>query len=85
MIVNKNYLWDYDWKEEQYDTEEFKCWYIARVLSRGTMKDIRDIGIPLIREYLPQIHIPRRIREHWEFAFSRPFMIEKYGEYQDAI
>lgn len=84
MKVNKIFLWDYDWKEEQYESEEFKRWYIARVLSRGTMQDIRDVGIPLIKEYLPKITIPLRIRRYWEFYFSRPFVVEKYGEYKDV-
>ncbi len=84
MIVNKNLLWDYDWKEEQYETEEFKCWYIARVLSRGTANDVSGIGIDVIKEYLPKITVPKRIREYWEFFFSRPFAIEKYGENRDA-
>ena len=85
MTVNKNLIWDYDWKETDYDTEEFKCWYIARVLSRGTMQDVRGVGIPLIKEYLPKITVPLRIREYWEFYFGRPFAIEKYGEYHDAV
>ncbi|MDI6767288.1 MAG: hypothetical protein QME52_10745 [Bacteroidota bacterium] len=84
MKVNKNLLWDYDWKKSEFESEEFKCWYIARVLMRGTMKDIRDVGIPLIKEYLPKITVSLRIREYWEFYFSRPSAIKKYGEYHDA-
>lgn len=85
MIVNKNLLWDYDWKEEQYESEEFKRWYIARVLSRGTAEDVRNVGIPLIKEYLPKITVPLRIREYWEFVFTLPTIVNKYGVYSDAI
>ncbi len=84
MIVNKNLLWDYDWKEEQYNSEEFKQWYIARVLTRGTSQDVRSLGIPLIKQYLPKITLPLRIRDYWEFVFTLPFIIDKYGEYKDA-
>ena len=64
MNVNKLLLWDYDWKEEQYETEEFKCWYIARVLSRGTMEDVRGVGIQRIKEYLPKIQISKKVRDY---------------------
>ena len=36
--VNKTLIWDYDF-EGKYETEEFKKWYLARVLSRGTASD----------------------------------------------
>ncbi|MBI3195016.1 MAG: hypothetical protein HYZ34_11220 [Ignavibacteriae bacterium] len=84
MLVNKNLLWDYDWKEEQYETEEFKQWYIARVLSRGSTEDVQGVGIGLIKEYLPKIAIPKRIREYWEFVFTLPIIKHQYGEYHDA-
>ena len=84
MTVNKNLIWDYDWKEADYDTEEFKCLYIARVLMRGSTHDVRNIGFAKIQEYLPKITIPKRIREYWEYVFSLPFIIEKYGEYSDV-
>jgi hypothetical protein len=83
MLVNKNLIWDYDWKEEQYDTEEFKCWYIARVLMRGSTQDVQNVGFGLVKEYLPKITVPKRIREYWEYVFSLPFIIQKYGEYRD--
>ena len=80
MEVNKHFLWGYDWKVEEYEREEFKRWYIARVLSRGLAEDVRGVGILLIKEYLPKISLPKSIRESWEFFFSRLWVIKKYGK-----
>jgi len=68
--VNKKLIWDYDFSEDEYSTEEFKCWYIARVLMRGGIYDVRNLGIDTIREYLPKLHLPERIRKFWEWYFS---------------
>lgn len=34
FLINKNLIWDYDF-EGKYETEEFRKWYIARVLTSG--------------------------------------------------
>lgn len=65
--MNKSLLWDYDWKPEEYATERFIRWYIARVLSRGTDADVKEIDPRLIAKYLEILAIPRRIREFWEW------------------
>lgn len=67
--VNKTLIWDYDFKE-RYDTEEFKKWYIARVLSCGTKKDISVLGIEVIRKYLPELNLPNKIKKFWEWYLN---------------
>lgn len=69
LTINKNLIWDYDF-EGKYDTEEFKKWYIARVLSRGTAKDIREIELETIRKYLPSLNLPERIKKFWDWWFD---------------
>ncbi|MFQ6084454.1 MAG: hypothetical protein ACE5WD_14010 [Candidatus Aminicenantia bacterium] len=66
--INKSLIWDYDF-EGKYETEEFKKWYLARVLTRGTAKDIREIGFDIIKEYLPFLNLPRKVREFWVWYF----------------
>ncbi|MEO0122441.1 MAG: hypothetical protein ABIL69_00325 [candidate division WOR-3 bacterium] len=45
--VNENLIWDYDWSEEEYKTEKFFKWYLARVLSNGTAKDLKILILRL--------------------------------------
>ena len=67
--INKNLIWDYD-VEGKYGTKEFKMWYIARVLTRGKSTDIKAIGFETIKEYLPVLNLPQRIRKFWNWWFN---------------
>lgn len=70
MKIKKEFIWDYSFTDADYETEAFKKWYISRVLVRGNKQDIQDIGHALIREYLPQITLPARLREYWEWLLQ---------------
>jgi hypothetical protein len=63
--VNEALIWDYDWKEEDYKTERFFKWYLARVLSNGTAKELKYIDFKLIQKYIKELNIPRRIARFW--------------------
>jgi hypothetical protein len=67
--ANRHLIWDYpaDLRE---DDEDFRRWYVARVLTRGGIDDVRALGLETIREYLPKIVLPRRIREFWDWFFD---------------
>ena len=67
--INKALIWDYDFKGKE-DSEEFKKWYIARVLTCGTKDDIRRLGIDIIKRYFPILNLPNRIREFWTWYFG---------------
>ncbi len=70
--VNENLLWDYDWSEKEYKTETFFKWYLARVLSNGTAKDLGAIRFSSIRKYLSDlIGIPRQVREFWHWYMQK--------------
>ena len=69
FLVNKTLIWDYDFKGD-YDSEEFKKWYISRVLSCGTKDDIRQLGITTIKQYFSGLNLPNRIRQFWEWYFN---------------
>jgi len=71
FIVNKSLIWDYDFSEEDYGTEEFRRFYVGRVLTRGSDADLRAIGLETVRRYLPDLDIPREKREFWEWYFAR--------------
>jgi hypothetical protein len=64
--VNRRLIWDYP-QDAPPDDEAFRRWYVARVLTRGGIEDVRAVGLETIREYLPRIVIPRHIREFWEW------------------
>jgi len=66
--VNKNLIWDYDWSEKEYKTEKFFKWYLARVLSNGTAKDLGNIRLSFVRKRLSGlIGVPRIVREFWHW------------------
>lgn len=64
--INRRLVWDYP-SDVAPDDEAFRRWYVARVLTRGGIDDVRAVGIETIGEYLPRIVIPPRIREFWEW------------------
>jgi hypothetical protein len=70
IIVNPCLVWDYDLKESDFEREEVRSWYIARVLAKGNWKDIQDVGLDNIKKYLPSLTIPEETREFWEWYFS---------------
>lgn len=67
--INKSLIWDYDFRGKL-ETEEFKKWYVACVLSRGNEDDIRQLGLWTIRQYLPSLNLSRKIRKFWEWYFA---------------
>ena len=72
--VNKNLIWDYDWKESEYGNEEFEKWYVQRVLTRGMQADIDKIGIEKIIEWVDEIPLPRFLRDFWN-----GYLRDKFG------
>ena len=72
MKVNKQLIWDYDIPEQNYDTPAFREWYVARVLTQGTLQDIRQVGFDTIREMLPKLWLPAAIQYFWEWYFGMP-------------
>ncbi|MBI4209020.1 MAG: hypothetical protein HY538_04860 [Deltaproteobacteria bacterium] len=71
MKVNPNLIWDYSFSSQEMEAESFKRWYVARVLMRGGKEDIRAVGLETIRRLLPDISIPQRIREFWNWYFQK--------------
>ena len=66
--VNEELIWDYEWKEEDYETERFFKWYLARVLSNGTAKDLKFINFEIVAKHLDLlIGVPRRVRDFWKW------------------
>ena len=76
--VNEKLIWDYDWKEEDYKTERFFKWYLARVLTYGTAYDLQHIPFEIIKKYLPELNIPRRVAKFW-FKYFNMKEDYKYG------
>ena len=70
--INKNLLWDYD-LNGRYDEEEFNKLYISRVLNCGTKDDLRKVGMPAIKKYLPRLNLSREIRKFWEWYFNHAY------------
>ena len=70
LKINPNLIWDYDIPSQRLQTEAFRRWYVARVLMRGGVQDIRDVGLRTILHYLPLISVPARIRAFWKWYFE---------------
>lgn len=79
MKINEKLIWDYRFTDEERERESFREWYTARVLTRGTLEDIRGIGLQTIHDYLPRLFLPRKIRRFWEWYFSQSDVESQYG------
>lgn len=78
ILVNPNLVWDYEIPVEEEQSESFRKWYLARVLSRGNAKDLREVGFETIYKYLPSLNLPTRIRKFWVWYFDLPEIKAKY-------
>ncbi len=79
LPINEKLVWDYDIPEDAQTNEAFREWYVKRVLTHGTMSDIRAIGLATIHRYLPYLFLPQDIREFWYWYFAQPQVKEQYG------
>lgn len=73
MLINTSLLWDSPFSDQDHEAEAFRRWYVARVLTNGTVDDIRAVGVDTIRDYLPQLWLPSAIRHFWEWYFKIPY------------
>ena len=73
MKVNKRLIWDYDFSEKDFESEPFKDWYFSRVLDRGRVQDIRDIGgVESIRTHFLHLHLPLEVERLWSWYLKIP-------------
>ncbi len=71
MKFNKDLIWDYDLTEKDLEREQVREWYVARVITKGNWNDIHDLGLDMIKKYLPKVKIPQKLREFWEWYFTQ--------------
>ena len=69
--VNEKLIWDYEWSENEYQTEGFFEWYLARVLNNGNSHDLKSIDFEIIREYLPKLNTASSTQQFWNRYFER--------------
>jgi len=67
--VNPDLIWDYSFSDEEFQSEVFLKWYLARVLNQGNSQDLRGISFALIERYLPMLNISNSTRRFWERYF----------------
>lgn len=70
MQIDPRFVWDYDLSGINPADEAVQRWYVARVLSRGTLADVRAIGLETIRRFLPSLTLPATTRHFWETYFA---------------
>lgn len=66
MEINRRLIWDYDIPEEGLQNEAFQRWYLARVLTRGSLADVQAVGLEKIQRALPSLVLPAKTRRFWE-------------------
>jgi hypothetical protein len=79
LPINPDLVWDYEIPDDEHQDEAFRRWYVGRVLTRGQMRDIQDLGLRTIHAYLPDLILPVRIRRFWQWYFDRPDVKARYG------
>lgn len=82
--VNPALVWDYEIPPEKEQTDAFRRWYLARVLTRGGKDDLQTIGLETIHAFLPHLNLPAEIRRFWEWYFNLPEVKPRY-ETADAF
>lgn len=70
VAINPNLIWDYQINEKGVKTESFFTWYLIRVLTHGTSKDIKSIPLYVIRKYLEKITLPLAVKKFWQWYLS---------------
>ncbi len=68
--VNPALLWDYEFRQEEFRTEDFFVWYLGRQLDNGTFDEVRAIPHEVIAKYLDRLRICRRVREFWKWFLN---------------
>ena len=69
--VNEKLIWDYRFESQDFQTESFFKWYLARVLDHGTARDVAQIPYEIIAKYIGRIRISRDVRVFWEWYFHQ--------------
>lgn len=77
--VNPDLVWDYEIPAEANQSDAFRRWYIARVLTRGCTADLKAIGLQTVYDYFPDLHLPPEIYQFWKWYFSQPEVKQRYG------
>jgi hypothetical protein len=72
LPINAGLVWDYEIPDDEDQDEAFRRWYVARVLTRGRMEDIRSLGIDTVQAYFPHLVLPARIHRFWEWYLNLP-------------
>jgi len=70
MKIKEKFLWDYDFSPEERKSKDFKRWYFSRVLTRGNLSEVRDLGYNNIKSMLPTLNLPNKVRTFWNFFFQ---------------
>jgi hypothetical protein len=73
-------LWEYDFQPGDEETDAFKQAYYSKVLERGTIDDVREIGIVEIARWLPRLFLSRHVREFWEWYLNTDSVKKRYGD-----
>ena len=68
--INPKLVWDYPLTTDLCATEAFERWYTARVLARGTLRDVQRLGLPRIRRHFSTLTLPKDLRAFWEWYLT---------------
>jgi len=67
--LDPRFLWDRKPTPEETDAPAFRAWYLARVLETGGIDDLRKIGFPVIRAWMPRLRLPNELQKFWDWYF----------------
>lgn len=64
---NKKLFWDYEISEGDLKKEDVLIFYISRVLNNGTLSDVLEIPVELIRKYIDRLSLSSEVRRFWNW------------------
>jgi hypothetical protein len=82
-MKRRRLLWEYDFGPGEEDTDGFKQACYSKVLTHGTIEEVREIGVVEIARRLPRLFLPAHVRSFWQWYLNTDGVRAKYGDLID--
>ncbi|MEW6675688.1 MAG: hypothetical protein AB1348_06790 [Nitrospirota bacterium] len=70
MDKKKHIVWFADIEKLNLNKKQDKKWWLAQVLQKGRIEDIKKLNIEDVEKFLDELYLPRFIKKLWEDYFE---------------